>query len=445
MNIQRQDIDAINATLTIEVTKNDYEEKVEKTLRDYRKRANIPGFRQGMVPASLVKKMYGKAVLAEEIQKIVSDSLFGYIKENNIEILGEPLQNEAQPTIEFDTQEDFTFIFDIAIAPAIALNLAKMKVPYYKIAITDEMVENQVKSYTGRFGSYESVDKIEEKDVVKGDLIEVGNADGIKVEAGVLSPAYMKTAAAKKLFVGKKVGDEITFNPKKAYENKTEISSLLKIKKEEVEDLTANFTMTVTGITRYKESEVNQELFDKAFGEGNVKSEEEFIAKIKENIQQNLDADGDYKFGIDAQKAIIKQLDKVEFPETFLKRWVLATNKELTEEGLVKEFPEMLKALKWHLASDKLAKDNDIKVEYEDIVAFAKKVAQSQFAQYGMNNMPDDVLTNYAQDMLKDEKSVKNMVGNVMHEKVMAIVKTSVKLDEKEISIEDFNKLLETK
>lgn len=452
MNIVRKDIDAVNALVTLQVSKADYQDKVEKTLRDYRKKANIPGFRPGMVPVGLVKKMYGKAVLAEEINKVVSDSIYNYIKENDINILGEPLPNETeQAPIDFDTLEDFEFKFDLGIAPNFEVTLDKKdKVKHYAITLTDEMVENQVKQYTGRFGSYIQEEIVEEKDVIKVDLVELGadkqvNENGIKGEAGVLCPAYIKDAKQKKLFIGKKIGEVIVFNPKKAFENGAEISSLLKISKEEAENITSDFQLTITGVTRYQESELNQGLFDKVFGEGVVKSEAEFRAKIKESIQQNLDADSNYKFGIDARNALIKKLEKVSFPDAFLKRWVLATNDNITAEKLEEDFTLMIDDLKWHLIKDKIAKANEVKVEPEDINVYGKKIAQAQFAQYGMPNVPDDVLEGYVKDMLKDEKSIKNVVEGVVNDKVIQVVKESVKLDIVKITIEEFNKMLETK
>lgn len=450
MNIVRKDIDAVNALVTLQVSKADYEEKVEKTLRDYRKKASIPGFRPGMVPIGLVKKMYGKAVLAEEINKLVSENIYGYIKDNDINILGEPLPNETeQAPIDFDALEDFEFKFDIGIAPDFEISLDKKdKVKHYEITLTDEMVDNQVKQYTGRFGQYIQVEEIEEKDVVKVDLVELtadkqANENGIKGEAGVLCPAYIKDAKQKKLFIGKKIGDIIVFNPKKAFENVAEIASMLKITKEEAENVTADFKLTVTGVTRYQESEINQSLFDKVFGEGQVKSEEEFIAKIKESIQQNLQSDSDYKFALDARTTLIKKLDKVVFPDSFLKRWVLATNTDITPEKLEEDYSKMIEDLKWHLIKDKIAKANNIQVETEDVNAYARKIAKAQFAQYGMPNVPDDILDNYVKDMVKDEKSIKNVIEGVMNDKVVHVIKENVKLDTTKISIEDFNKLLE--
>ncbi len=451
MNIAKKEIDQNNAIVTVHVEKADYAEKVEKTLRDYRKKANMPGFRPGMVPMSLLKKMYGKSVLAEEVNKLVSEGLYDYIRENKLNTLGEPLPNETeQPEIDFDTQEDFDFVFDIAIAPEFEVKLTqKDKIPYYNITVSDEMIDNQVKSYTGRYGKYVQEETVEEKDMVKGNLFEVKDGKiaegGVNVQDAVLTPAYMKDEDQKKLFVGAKKGDVIVFNPKKAFENPVEISSLLKITKEQAENFDSDCQITIEGITRYYEAEINQELFDKVYGEGNVKSEEEFRNKIKENIQETLKADSDYKFALDARETLVSKLSDLTFPDAFLKRWVLATNKDLTAEKLEEDYPKMIEDLKWHLLKDKLAQANEVKVESADVEEYAKKIARAQFAQYGMIGIEDDILNNYAQDMLKKEETIKNIVDKVAEDKILEAVKKAVKLNEKEISIEDFNKMFETK
>ena len=379
MNISRKDIDANNAIVTISIEKADYAEKVEKALRGYRKKANMPGFRPGMVPLGLIKKMYGKSVLAEEINNIVSESLADYIEENNLPVLGQPLPSETEVSeIDFDTQEDFEFHFDLGLAPEFEIEMSdKDTVPLYEIAVSDEMIDNQIKSYTSRFGKYEQVDTVEAKDMVKGTLQELDNGkakeEGIKAEEAVLTPEYMKDEEQKKLFVGKKVGDKVVFNPKKAFENETEISSLLKVDKELVQDLTSDFEMEISGITRYVEGEVNQELFDKVFGEGVVKSEEEFKNKIVENIQTQLAADSDYKFNLDARDLVIGKLKDLTFPEAFLKRWLLVSNEQMTEEKVNEDYPRMVEDLTWHLAKDKIGKASDIKIELPDVEEYAKK------------------------------------------------------------------------
>ena len=451
MNIVRKDLDQNNAIVTLRIEKVDYAEKVDKTLRDYRKKANIPGFRPGMVPVGLVKKMYGKAILAEEINKLVSDNLYNYIRENNVNILGEPLPNETeQKAIDFDTQEEFEFVFDLGIAPEFEVELTKKdKVKFYTIAVSDEMIENQVKSYTGRYGKYIQEEVVEEKDMLKGELLEIAdgkvNEDGIKVQDATLTAAYMKDDAQKALFVGAKKGDVITFNPAKAFESEAEISSLLKISKDAAKAIDADFQLKIESITRYHESEINQELFDKVYGEGVVKTEDEFRAKIKENIQENLTGDSEYKFGVDAQEMLVAKYNNLTFPDTFLKRWVLSSNENLTAETLEEDYSKMITDLTWHLVKDKLAKASDIKVEATDVEEFAKKMAKAQFAQYGMIGMDDEIIANYAKDMMKKEETLKNIVDKVAEEKIFAIVKEAVKLDNKEVSIEEFNKMFEAK
>lgn len=451
MNIVRKDLDQTNAVVTLRIEKADYAEKVDKTLRDYRKKANIPGFRPGMVPVGLVKKMYGKAVLAEEINKLVSEHLYNYIRENDVNILGEPLPNETeQQPIDFDTQEDFEFVFDLGIAPEFDVELSsKDKVKFYTIAVSDEMIENQLKSYTGRYGKYIQEEVVEEKDMLKGELLELANGkvneSGIKVQDATLTAAYMKDDAQKALFVGAKKGDVITFNPAKAFENETEISSLLKISKDAAKTINADFQLKIESITRYHESAIDQELFDKVYGEGVVTNEEEFRAKIKENIQESLISDSEYKFGLDAQKMLVEKYNNLVFPDAFLKRWVLSSNENLTAETLEEEFPKMIADLKWHLIKDKLAKANDIKVEATDVEEYAKKIAKAQFAQYGMIGMEDEIIANYAKDMMKKEDTLKNMIDKVAEEKVFAVLKGIVKLDNKEVSIEEFNKMFEAK
>jgi trigger factor len=449
MNIVRKDIDQNNAIVTLRIEKADYTEKVEKTLRDYRKKANIPGFRPGMVPVGLVKKMYGKAVLAEEINKIVSEELYKYIRENVVNMLGEPMPNMTeQKEIDFNTQEDFEFVFDLGLAPDVDVELSKKdKVVSYSIAVSDEMIDNQVKSYTSRYGKYIQEDIVEEKDMLKGEILEMENGkvneSGLKLNDAVLTPSYMKDDAQKALFVGAAKGTIITFNPQIAFENETEISSLLKISKDEAKLITSDFQFKIEGITRYHESEIDQEFFDKIYGEGVVTSETEFRSKIKENIQESLSGDSDYKFGVDAREMILAKYNDLTFPDTFLKRWVLASNENLTAETLEADYHKMIADLKWQLIKDKLIKINDIKIEAIDIEEYSKKITKAQFAQYGMVGMDDEMISNYAKDMLKKEETYKSIVEKVAENKVFEAVKSSVKLDIKEVSIEEFNKMFE--
>lgn len=450
MNVLQSNIDNVNALLKVQVSKADYSEKVEKSLKDFRKKANMPGFRPGTVPVSLVKKMYGKSMLAEEINKLVSEALYNFIQENNLSILGEPLPAEDSTFPDFDNDEDFEFSFDIALAPELELSLsAKNKVTYYDITVSQDMIDKQVSAYKSRFGKYTAADKVEEKDVIKGELIELTangspKEGGVRVDSAVLSPAYMKDKKEQAKVLGLAKDAQFTFNPSKAFDNnEAEIASLLQINKDNVKNCTSDFSFTIKEITRYAEGELNQELFDAAMGKDKVKTEEEFVAKIKEALQQQLIADSDVKFSIDMKDLIVSQLADVKFPDVFLKKWLKISNPKLDEEAIEKDFPKMLEDLRWQLAKDKIGKENDLKLEQADIEAVAKKSALAQFAQYGMLNVPDEILEGYVKDMLKNKDAAKSVAERAIDDKIFEILKTKVSLVNTEISMEDFNKMFE--
>ena len=450
MNVTKQEIDKLTAIIKIEIVKEDYAKKVEDTLRNYGKKANIHGFRPGKVPFGMLNKMYGKAILGEEVNKLISKSLYDYIQSNNLNILGEPLPNETeQKEINFDTDETFEFAFDIAIAPEIDVTFSTAdNVNLYNVTVSEEMVDQQVQMYTGRFGKYEQTEVVAERDVLRGALIEVNaeKADDelIKVEGASLSAMHMKNDEQKALFVGANKGDVVTFNPRKAFENDTEISSMLKVAKEVAANINSDFAFTVEGITNYTAAEVNQELFDKVYGEGAITSEADFRTRISEEIKANLAQDIEYRFGLDAKDMIMAKMDGLAFPDAFLKRWVLATNENMTEEQIEADYSKMIEDLKWHLAKDKIAKANDVKIENDDVTNYAKNIARMQFAQYGIPNVEDAMLENYAQEMLKQDNQVKGIVERVVENKVYEVIKNNVTLNETPISMDDFNKLFET-
>ncbi len=448
MQVDKQVIDQVNAVITIGLEKTDYQEKVEKTLKNYRKKAQVPGFRPGNVPAGLINKMYGKAVLAEEVQNLVSEALYNYIKDNQLNILGEPLPSLDQPTVDFNTQEAFTFRFDVALSPEIQFTLNKKDVvPYYTIEVTEDMVNNQVKELSSRNGSYTKVETSEEKDVVKGTLIEIladgtVGIEGISVEDAVLMPAYIKNDAEKAKFIGLGLGDTVVFNPALAYDNaEAEIASLLHVTKEVAKTITSDFTFEVKEITRYQEGELNQTLFDAIYGEGVVTSPEAFREKVKESIQAQFVPESDYRFMVDAKNVLLKKLSDVAFPVEALKRWVLTTKEGQTQESVDKDMPAMIEDLKWHLMKEQIVKENNLTVTDEDLLETSKKVTRAQFAQYGMMNVPEDLLANYAADMLKKEESRRNIIDQAMSAVVSTFLKGAIKLSAKSISMEDFNKL----
>lgn len=450
MNVSLKNIDAVSGIVKLEIVKADYAEQVEKSLRNFRQKANVPGFRKGMVPMGMVKKMYGKHVLVEEVNKLVSENLFSYIRENKLNILGEPMPNESeQKPINFDTQEDFEFCFDVALAPEINITLSKSdKLPYYEVAIDDEMLNQQIDAYTANFGTYDKAEEVEEKDMVKGTVAELENGSpkegGIVVEDAVLMPAYMKDEAEKAKFVGAKVNSVVVFNPNKAYEGaEVEIASFLKVDKEAVAGITGDFSFEITEITRHQKAEMNQELFDKVFGEGVVTSEEEFKNKIKEALTDQFTPQSDYKFLLDAREVLVQKAGEMKFADDMLKRWLVAANENTTAEKVEEDFPKMIEDLKYQLIKENLVKSNNLKVEDADIEAFAKRVAQAQFAQYGMLSVPEDVLANYAKDMLKNKQTLQNIIDRAVEEKLAAWLKEQVELDVKEVSTEEFGKLFE--
>ncbi len=451
MNVSQENTSKVSALIKIDIVKADYEEKVEKALRTYRQKANIPGFRKGMAPMGMIKKMVGKSILLEEINKLVSESLYNYIKDNKMNILGEPLPSESQAEIDFDKQEDFTFLFDVALAPEIDITLTdKDKIDYYHIDIDDDMVAKQKEALCSRFGVQQPVEEASEKDIVKGRFVELdeNNAPkegGISVES-LLTPAYLKDEAEKNKFVGKKVGDKVVFNPSVACGgNDTEIAAMLHIGKDKSADVKSNFEVEITSILGFKPAEVGQELYDNAFGKDTVKSEEEFTAKIREMLASQLQPESDYKFALDARTALEAKVGEVELPDNLLKRWLVVTGENRTAESVEEEYPKMVPDLKWQLIKEEIVKKYEIKVDDADMLEMAKKATRAQFAQYGMANVPDDLLEKYASDMLKDKKIVSNIAERATEEKIIETIKSHVSLNEKNVSVEDFYKMFENK
>ena len=451
MNVSQENTSKVSALIKIDIVKADYEEKVEKALRTYRQKANIPGFRKGMAPMGMIKKMVGKSILLEEINKLVSESLYNYIKDNKMNILGEPLPSESQAEIDFDKQEDFTFLFDVALAPEIDITLTdKDKIDYYHIDIDDDMVAKQKEALCSRFGVQQPVEEASEKDIVKGQFVELdeNNAPkegGISVES-LLTPAYLKDEAEKNKFVGKKVGDKVGFNPSVACGgNDTEIAAMLHIGKDKSADVKSNFEVEITSILGFKPAEVGQELYDNAFGKDTVKSEEEFTAKIREMLASQLQPESDYKFALDARTALEAKVGEVELPDNLLKRWLVVTGENRTAESVEEEYPKMVPDLKWQLIKEEIVKKYEIKVDDADMLEMAKKATRAQFAQYGMANVPDDLLEKYASDMLKDKKIVSNIAERATEEKIIETIKSHVSLNEKNVSVEDFYKMFENK
>lgn len=448
MNISLQNVDSVSAVLTVQIEKADYQEKVEKALKTLRQKVNMPGFRKGMVPAGLIKKQYGVSVLAEEIDKLLQEKVFEYIRENKVNMLGTPLPKENQ--VNFETEENFEFSFDIALAPEFNVELsANDSVDYYDINVTDEMVDQQVKMYTQRTAKYEKVEDYQDNDMLKGLLAELdenGNTKegGVQVEGAVMMPVYMKNDEQKAIFNGAKTNTVLVFNPSVAFDNnEAELASLLKLKKEEVADHKGNFSFQIEEITRMIPDELTQELFDQVLGEGKAHNEEEFRAQIKETIAKQFEADSDYKFLIDVRTYLTNKIGKLEFPDALLKRIMLDNNKEKGEEFVAENYEKSLEELTWHLIKEKLVAANDIKVEQGDLTNMAKEATRAQFAQYGMINVPEELLENYSKEMLKKQESVEALLNRVVESKLSETLKGQVTLNHKAVSAEEFNQMFQ--
>ncbi|MBR4810792.1 MAG: trigger factor [Bacteroidaceae bacterium] len=448
MNVKFENVSKVQGLLTISMEKADYQENVDKALKDAKKKVNMPGFRPGMVPMGLVQKMYGKQIKADEINKLLQDKVYNYIKDNKIDMLGEPLPNEEKEAGMNIDDDNLTFYFDIALAPKFEAQIGKDDaITYYEIKVTDEMVNNQVKAYTQQNGKYEQVDSYQENDVVKGQLVELnldGSAKdgGIVVEGATLMPQYIKDAAQKKLFSKAKKGDVIVFNPAKAYEgNAIEISSLLNKKKEEVDGIDADFSLTIQDITRFVESELNQEVFDRVFGKDVVKDEAGFRAKVEESLAQSFVPDSDYKFLLDVRSYLMEKVGKQEYAEDLLKRIMKANKPDAEQDDAT--FQRSLEELTWHLIQEKLVEKYNIKVEDADVKAMAREATRAQFAQYGMMNIPDELLDNYSKEMLKKRETVDGLVNRAIENKLTAAIKGEVKLKTKKVTVDEFNKLFE--
>jgi trigger factor len=451
MNIKKDSIDELNAVVTIIIEKPDYEERVDNILKDYRKKARFDGFRPGKVPQGLVNKMYRKPVLAEEINKILSESLSKYLVDEKLNILGEPLPNADKPVnIDWDNDSEFEFAFDIGLAPDIDFVISeKDKLPYFKIRIDEDERLKQIDQVRSRFGTYKDATEITGNDMLKADLVETdkkGNPveNGIRVEDATISLEFVKDEKIKKKFKGCKPGDQITIEVKKAFENETDLAALLKIEKARLADIHPDFQVTLKTVSRFEKAEVNQDLFDKVYGKDNVKSEDEFKTKVEEELKSAFEHNSNYKFRLDARDYYLEKFKK-ELPGEFLKRWLMHTNEgKVTQEQIDKDFDHFKTDLKWQLIKRKVTKDNELKINEEELLAHAKEAVRQQFIQYyGIGEVPGDMLEKYAQESLKREDERNRYIESLNENKVYEFIQKTVKLDTKEITLEKFNKLFE--
>lgn len=449
MNITRENIDAVNAVLKIDIEKADYENTVAGQLKEYRQKAVIPGFRPGKAPDGLIKRKYRIPVLVEEVNKLLSKKLSDYLVSEKLNILGEPLPNEEQQkSINWENDENFEFAFDIAMAPEINVVLDdKTEIKYYKIAVSDKMIDEQVEMAQSQLGENLPDDEIREKSSVRGNFVQLDeNGDeleaGIKPENVLIAIDMIKDEEIKKSFIGKKKDEVVVFDPAKAFDNRHEVKHMLSISQEEADELNSNFKFTVTEVLKFEKAELNEDLFKKLYGEETeVKTVEDFRNRIKEELEANLVYSSNHKFALDAHDKLIEQI-KVELPEAFLKRWLIAINKELTVEQIEKEFDAFISDLKWQLIKDVIIKENELKVTAEEVQAFAIQMARAQYNQYGIFDIPEEQLESFAKIILEKQEEAERIYKRLFEEKVISVVKEKVTVEETEVSQEEFNEMM---
>lgn len=440
--------DKINGLLTVTIEEDDFKNDVEKELKNYRKRANVPGFRPGMVPMGLIRRQYGNAVKMDVVNNKLSEEVNKYIQDNKINMLGMPLGSEKQTPVDLEKDAPYTFMFDIAVAPEFDIELSdKDAIDYYDITVDDKLVDQQVDGFASRFGAYQKAEEYKEGDVLKGDLRELdaeGNTKegGVEVEGATVMPQYLKDDDQKKLFEGAKAGDIITFNPYKAYAGGAEVATLLKVEREKKDDYQGDFSYQITEVQHFEKHAVDQELFDQVFGKDEVKDEKSFREKIAEGVKQQLATDEDFRFLQDLRKYAEEKVGQLTYPDALLKHVLKENNKDKDDEFINKNYEASLKDLTWSLIKNKLAEKAEVKVNDDDVKNVAREIARAQFAQYGMQNVGEEYVNNYAEELLKQRDTVNQFAERAVDEKLVAAIKPVVKLNHKEISLEDFNKMV---
>ena len=450
MKISKTNVDDLNVVVRIAIEKQDYEATVNETLKDYRKKANMPGFRKGMVPAGLIKKMYGKAALADEVNKLLSRELTKYITEENLNILGEPLPSVTeQAKIDFNSDADFEFVFDLGLSPEINIDFEKIgKLPFYEIIADDQLIDNQIDGYSNRFGENLTSEVVGEKETMIGDFAQL-NAEGILIEGGIVSHGahvavqLIRDEAIHQLFLGAKVGDVLNFNPRTAFANDHEVTHLMKVKDDEIDLVDCDFAFTINSVNTFVPAEINEDLIKKVYGEGTeIKTIDDLREKIRGELKSNLIYSSNYRFLTDA-KEILTDFVAMKLPGEFLKRWLVETNEKVTPEQIEEEFDHFHKDLEWTLIKSKLVKENELRVEESDFTGMAREMAKMQFQQYGMSNVPDDYLDNYANSILQNKEQKKKMGEKIIEDKVLDLIKEKAGIDLKHVTQKEFDDLFE--
>ncbi|MCM1518294.1 MAG: trigger factor family protein [Pseudoflavonifractor sp.] len=450
MNVTLDKTGNVSAKLTVTVEEKDYQEKVTKDLKEIGKRHAIPGFRQGHVPFGELKRRFGKQVTSDVINREVYEAVTNYIKENNLSILGEPLPVEIKE-LDLANQKDFTFEYEIGLAPEIDVKIDKeTKLPFNLIEVSQEMIDQQNQAFRERFGAQVPGEVFEPKALVKGAIMELNedgsvkeSEDAIQVINGIVAPMYFKSKEEADKFEGKKVGDKVVFNPYNTCDgNVTELSSMLQIDKDRAANVKGDFEMAISEIIVVKLADLNEEFFKNVFGD-KVKTEEEYFAALKEMIARQLLGNSNMLFRADTERILVEKYGNVELPAEFLKKWLVARNDGFTAENIDAEFARMEPSLKWQLIKERIAKQLDVKIEEADVINHAKFIAANQFAQYGMTNIDDETLTDYAKRILADKQYRPRIVEEVGDIKLFSAIKDNADVEEKTVSLDQFKELAE--
>ena len=437
MNITKNQPDALNYQVTVDIAAEDYAEALKKRLNEYRRRADIKGFRKGMAPMSLIQRFYGEQSLYEAVNRLVSDQLDTFIRDEKIRIVGEPLPSEDQPQLEWKSGNDFTFKFDIAQTPELNFEAGKEdKIPYYEINVTEEAKKAMKSQMLQQYGSLQEGDKAGENDYIIADIAN----DSHSAEGVYISIAHV-AEIARPLFIGKKAGDKFIVDVSVAFENETDRASMLKVDKAKLATLDPVFTFTVVNVKTFKAAENNQETWDQMFGEGTVTSEEQFMEKVAERIRAEHTQQANYRFGNDVRKYFVDKA-AIQLPEAFLKRWLVYANEgKYSAEDVEKEFPGFIEDFKWQLTRGHLMQKLGLKVEKQDIEAAAESYVAYQYAMYGMGNVPEDLIKGAARNVLEDENQMRRLEEQVEDNKTIAAVREKVAVQTKKISEEKFRAL----
>jgi len=445
MNVIREDVDALNAILKVQVAQEDYQSKVKASLEKYRKTAKIPGFRPGHVPMSMIQKQYGNSVLADTLNKVVNDSLYGFINENKIEILGNPIPKEGADSVkgDFNNPTEFEFAYEIGLTPKVEVELsAKNKYDYVKVKIDDELVNKQIDDLRRRYGKLVSSEKVGEKDLILAQFVEL-KEDGSILEGGILNSStismeFVEDAATKKALTGKKQGDKVEIEPSKVSRGEKDTAAMLGITEDQLSSISSKFQMTINEIKHMEMADLSQELFDRLFGPGVINSEDELKVKIAEDLKGMFINDSDRILTRYIYDDLIAKT-KVELPDTFLKRWIrLSNEKPILPEQIEAEYDGYAKSLKWQLIQGNIFKSNDIKLDNQELIEFTKGLLVSNYAQYGMPAPEDKELTENAMQVLSKKEEADRVMEMLADQKLIQFFKSTVKLNEKEVSYDEF-------